>query len=181
MKVNIYDEENVQKGRLMLMNIAEDLKEYAKIKVSPMQETAEGGAAEKVAVEAKGGKKSTNMDDIKKQADSSRSKKGEVLTTDDKPIDDEGEFLDGLQNYIYMELQSTVAFKQIDIDQMLQHTTLDDFLRGLYVKAVDSGPSAGKLSHHDKLMAQLMGTVDEGYGDDRESKRGPSLMFDDQA
>jgi hypothetical protein len=51
------------------------------------------------------------MDDIKKQADSSRSKKGEVLTTEDKPIDDEGEFLDGLQNYIYMELQSTVAFK----------------------------------------------------------------------
>jgi translation initiation factor IF-3 len=36
MKVNIYDEENVQKGRLMLMNIAEDLKEYAKVKVSPM-------------------------------------------------------------------------------------------------------------------------------------------------
>ncbi len=55
----------------MLMNIAEDLKEYAKIKVSPMQE-AEGAAAEKVAAEAKGGKKSTNMDDIKKQADSSR-------------------------------------------------------------------------------------------------------------
>lgn len=41
MKVNIYDEENVQKGRLMLMNIAEDLKEYAKIKVSPMQEKPE--------------------------------------------------------------------------------------------------------------------------------------------
>ena len=36
MKVNIYDEENVQKGRLMLMNIAEDLKEYATIKVSRM-------------------------------------------------------------------------------------------------------------------------------------------------
>jgi len=41
MKVNIYDEENVQKGLLMLMNIAEDLKEYAKIKVSPMQEKPE--------------------------------------------------------------------------------------------------------------------------------------------
>lgn len=38
MKVNIYDEENVSKGRLMLMNIAEDLKEYAKVKVSPMQQ-----------------------------------------------------------------------------------------------------------------------------------------------
>jgi translation initiation factor IF-3 len=40
MKVNIYDDENVQKGKLMLMNIAEDLKEYGKIKVSPMEETA---------------------------------------------------------------------------------------------------------------------------------------------
>ena len=50
-------------------------------------------------------KKSTNnMDDIKKQADSSRSKKTEILSTDDTPVDDEGEFLDGLQNYIYMEL-----------------------------------------------------------------------------
>ncbi len=38
MKVNIYDDENIQKGRLMLMNIAEDLKEYAKIKVSPMDD-----------------------------------------------------------------------------------------------------------------------------------------------
>lgn len=35
MKVNIYDPENVQKGRLMLLNMAEDLKEYSKIKVSP--------------------------------------------------------------------------------------------------------------------------------------------------
>jgi translation initiation factor IF-3 len=35
MKVNVYEPENVQKGRLMLLNIAEDLKEYAKIKVSP--------------------------------------------------------------------------------------------------------------------------------------------------
>lgn len=25
-----------------------------------------------------------------------------------------------------------------------------------------------------------MGTVDESYGDDTQSKRGPSLMFDDQ-
>lgn len=140
MKVNIYDEENVQKGRLMLMNIAEDLKEYAKIKVSPMQEAEGGSGAAKVAPDAKASKKSNNMDDLKKQADSSRTKKGEILTTDDTPVDDEGEFLDGLQNYIYMELQSTVAFKEVDIDQMLQHTTLDDFLRGLYVKAVDSGP-----------------------------------------
>ena len=36
MKVNVYDQENIQKGRLMLMHIAEDLKEFAKIKVSPL-------------------------------------------------------------------------------------------------------------------------------------------------
>lgn len=35
MKVNVYDPENVQKGRLMLLNLAEDLKEYAKVLVSP--------------------------------------------------------------------------------------------------------------------------------------------------
>lgn len=163
----------------MLMNIAEDLKEYAKIKVSPMQD-AENAAKPTPQADSKVSKKgAANMDDMKKQADSSRQRKNEVLSTEDAPIDDEGEFLEGLQNYIYMELQSTVAFKEIDIDQMLQHTTLDDFLRGLYVKAVDSGSSAGKLSHHDKLMAQLMGTVDEGYGGDADSKRGPALMFDD--
>ena len=35
MKVNVQDPENVQKGRLMLLNIAEDLKQYAKMTVSP--------------------------------------------------------------------------------------------------------------------------------------------------
>ena len=35
MKVNVYDPENVQKGRLILLNIAEDLREYAKVTVSP--------------------------------------------------------------------------------------------------------------------------------------------------
>lgn len=73
-------------------------------------------------------------------------------------IDDEGETLDGNANYIYMELQSTVAFREIDIDQMLQHTNLDDFLRGLYVKAVEApGATGGKqpLSQHDKLISEL--------------------------
>lgn len=36
-------------------------------------------------------------------------------------------------SYIFMELQSTSSFKDIDIDRMLQHTTLDDFMKGLYV------------------------------------------------
>jgi len=35
-----------------------------------------------------------------------------------------------------MELQSTVSFKEIDIDKMLEQTSLDDFLRGLYVNSI---------------------------------------------
>ena len=35
MRVNIYDPENIQKGRLILLNFAQDLDEYAKIKVHP--------------------------------------------------------------------------------------------------------------------------------------------------
>lgn len=64
--------------------------------------------------------------------------------------------MEGLSNFVFMELQSTVAFKEVDIDQMLQHTTLDDFLRGLYVKAVDGGSSPtsrGPVNQHDKLLA----------------------------
>jgi len=35
MRVNVYDPENIQKGKLILLNVAEDLKEFAKIKVHP--------------------------------------------------------------------------------------------------------------------------------------------------
>ena len=36
-------------------------------------------------------------------------------------------------SYLYMELKSTSQFRDIDIDRMLEHTTLDDFMRGLYI------------------------------------------------
>ena len=36
MKVNIYDQENVQKGRMMLLNLAEDMKEDCRIIVAPV-------------------------------------------------------------------------------------------------------------------------------------------------
>jgi hypothetical protein len=38
MKVNVYDPENVEKGRMILLNLAEDLKEYSRVKVSPAKE-----------------------------------------------------------------------------------------------------------------------------------------------
>jgi len=44
MKVNIYDPENVQKGKMMLLNIAEDLKEDCKMVVSPIKDEEEASA-----------------------------------------------------------------------------------------------------------------------------------------
>ena len=46
MKVNIYDQESINKGRLILVNIAEDLKTYAKVIVRP----GEPSKAEKLAI-----------------------------------------------------------------------------------------------------------------------------------
>ena len=43
MKVNQYDPDNIQKGRMMLLNLAEDLKEYAKVKVSPVKDKSKQG------------------------------------------------------------------------------------------------------------------------------------------
>ena len=50
MKVNIYDPENISKGRMMLLNIAEDLKDDCKMVVSPQKSEVE---ANKKASESK--------------------------------------------------------------------------------------------------------------------------------
>jgi hypothetical protein len=117
---------------------------------------------------------------MQKQADSQRLRKGELHTVEDD--EDMGD-MENLSNHIYMELQSTVAFKEIDIDQMLQHTTMDDFLRGLYVRAVDTpGASTGKpMNQHDRLLSQLMNTRDESLDSSRKggSQGGPTLDFSD--
>jgi len=60
-------------------------------------------------------KSQQRIEDIKKQSDSQRLRKGEVDSVDDYDNDD----FEGKSNYVFMELQSTVAFKEIDIDKML--------------------------------------------------------------
>jgi hypothetical protein len=37
-----------------------------------------------------------------------------------------------------MELKSTSSFKDIDVDAMLEHTTFDDFMKGLYASKVSA-------------------------------------------
>ena len=46
MKVNIYDPENISKGRMMLLNIAEDLKDDCKMVVSPQKSEVEANKKE---------------------------------------------------------------------------------------------------------------------------------------
>lgn len=61
-------------------------------------------------------------------------------------------------SYLYMELQSTTTFKDVDIDKMLEHTTLDDFMRGLYSKQ-----RAGEgYSVFDEKNKNVMGSLMTG-------------------
>lgn len=59
MKVNVYEPENIQKGRLMLLNIAEDLKEYSKVKAAPG-----GGPAPAQTKDGDKSKKPKGMEDL---------------------------------------------------------------------------------------------------------------------
>ena len=79
-----------------------------------------------------------------------------MLSVDDDDDFDEDDY-EGRSQHLYMELQSTVSFKEIDIDKMLEHTTLDDFLRGLYVNSLGASSSAAdkKLSQHDRMMGMI--------------------------
>lgn len=102
-------------------------------------------------------------------------KKDDVYNVDDE---EEGEDLENSKEFVKMELQSTVAFRQIDIDKMLDHTTLDDFLKGLYISAI-SDNIPGKMSHQEKLMNMLMGGEDKDEVVVQKTK-GPELLFKDQ-
>jgi len=111
----------------MLLNLAEDLKEYAKMSVSPASEEKKqatktekkedfvNAGAEKLA------EKFVRLDNL-----------GEKLEDDidDEPMSDDPA---NRPSYLYMELKSTSQFRDIDIDKMLEHTTLDDFMRGMYI------------------------------------------------
>ena len=56
-----------------------------------------------------------------------------------------------------MELKSTTSFKDIDIDQMLEHTTFDDFMKGLYVnKVTQQQPKEGAPSDFQAMLNQIV-------------------------
>ena len=128
MKVNTFDDANIQKGRLMLLNIAEDLKEYAKVKVSP-------GNNEAKEPEIKSEKKPKTVDDVAKKAKQQMFVNAETIKKTELIDDYDKEFYEQTEDkpqYLYMELESTAAFKNVDIDAMLEHTSIEQFMHGLY-------------------------------------------------
>ena len=58
-----------------------------------------------------------------------------------------------------MELKSTSSFQDVDIDAMLEYTTFDDFMRGMYMSKVaeqPDTPNAKPLGNDvDNLMRQV--------------------------
>jgi len=58
-------------------------------------------------------------------------------------------------SYLFMELESTTSFRDIDIDKMLEHTTLDDFMKGLYSSA-EKTTTTYKEDKNQNVMSALM-------------------------
>lgn len=53
--------------------------------------------------------------------------------------DDNDEYdsdMESQPQYIHMELRSTSVFKDIDIDQMLEAASFEDFMQGLYLNRI---------------------------------------------
>jgi hypothetical protein len=68
-----------------------------------------------------------------KQSFVSLDRSGSII--DEGIEDDSWAEKDERPSYLYMELKSTSAFRDYDIDKMLEHTSLDEFMRGLYINA----------------------------------------------
>lgn len=65
-----------------------------------------------------------------------------------------------------MELTSTTSFKDnIDIDKMLEHTTLDDFMRGLYQSGGSSAAQPSTTKKRDAVGGtSVLGALMTGRG-----------------
>lgn len=121
------------------------------------------------------------LDDVKqmaaKHAFVSLDKSGAIL---EEGIEDDSwqEKDDSRPSYLYMELQSTSSFRDIDIDKMLEHTSLDDFMRGLYVNKAGQArvelPKAQKKEKQGGLLGMLT-------GDQEQMSASPQLYGNEQA
>ena len=56
-----------------------------------------------------------------------------------------------------MELKSTSTFKDVDIDSMLEHTSFDEFMQGLYINRAKENTRGNEgMTDFDRMMASVM-------------------------
>lgn len=76
---------------------------------------------------------------------------------------------------VYMELQSTVNFKNFDIDSMLESTNLDDFLKGLYADPTKAAsPAINKMVMSKAQTQKSTGVTPNIEFDSDENKESQS-------
>ena len=79
--------------------------------------------------------------------------------------------------FLFMELKSTTSFgRDIDIDAMLEHTTFDDFMKGLYANRILGGQKQ-KKGEKPKTEFEMMWSQVMGGGADKEQDL--ALQFDE--
>lgn len=76
-----------------------------------------------------------------------------------------------------MELESTSSFKDIDIDKMLEHTTMDDFMRGLYTSHTETANDNNQAKNVNVMTALMTG---RGLDDMNNKQSKPELNFGEQ-
>ena len=66
-------------------------------------------------------------------------KKAKVSGKDDESDDDEDR-----PDHLFMELRSTATFKDVDVDAMVEATTFDEFMSGIFTGHSDKSAPAGE-------------------------------------
>ena len=147
--VNKYDPENIKKGQIMLMNFADDLKSYAKMKVSPMLEQDQ----DQKSTTEQDSKSDlyTNLDSFETIAEEKQKQEDQIKDRVDVDEDEYDDYDTGL-DFVYMELQSTVNFEgtDLDLDDLLENSTIEDFLS----KIQDGKTKDSKLNLSEFKMDQ---------------------------
>ena len=182
MKVNVYDPENIKKGRLMLLNVAEDLKEFAKIKVHP------GGAKAKTPKNGSGDdselSKHMSAESLESVAHQQNFvKMSRALINADEGASDDDDDEDPSKQYIYMELESTQGLlADIDIDAMFNSTSVDEFMNQISRRGTFSGtenlPKSKQAEDAFEMITQMVSGKDRA---EEEAKTKLKLNFNEEA
>lgn len=182
MRVNVYDPENIQKGRLILLNVAEDLKEFAKIKVHPGGPKENTKKQESPDVEISKHMSAAELESQASKANFVKMNRALINADEgDDDIDDD----DQAKQYIYMELESTQGMlADVDFEAMFNSTNVEDFMRSISRRGPQSGEdkSAPKSKTTTDAM-DMLSTIMEGKRSDKGDKasgKNLKLEFDDQ-